>query len=104
MDNKLSWKAQGALALTKAQDWLGRFKRIALTTKGIHAKFFHCLYIPTAIPCILYAADIFLTPNRHVGLNSLYKKANQQAIIKDLVKIHREITGAKFLFEPNFAK
>ena len=67
VDNKLTWKAQGATALAKAQDWLSRFKIIAMTTKGIHAKYFHQLYISTAIPCILYATDIFLTPQRHIG-------------------------------------
>ena len=62
VDNTLSWKAQCTAALAKGQDWLFRFRRIAMTTKGIHAKQFCQLYLSTAIPCILYAADIFLIP------------------------------------------
>ena len=62
LDNKLLWKAQSMVALAKAQDWLLRFSRIAKTTKGVHAKYFQQLYLSTAIPHILYAANIFLTP------------------------------------------
>lgn len=50
LDNMLSWNAQCAAALAKGQDWLFRFKRITMTTKGIHARQFHCLYLSTAIP------------------------------------------------------
>ena len=91
VNNKLTWKAQGAAALTKGQDWLSRFKQIMLTTKGIHAKYFCQLYIPTAIPHILYAADIFLTPQKHIGISSDHNIKYQQAIIKQLATIHRKV-------------
>ena len=98
VDNRLTWKPQGAAALAKGQDWISRFKRIAMTTKGTHAKYFRKLYISTAIPRILYAADIFLTPNRHVGKRSNNVTKYQHTIIKSLASIHRKaailITGA----------
>lgn len=41
LDNMLSWEAQCTTTLAKGQDWLFRFKRITMTTKGIHARHFH---------------------------------------------------------------
>ena len=67
-------------------------------TKGIHAKQFRRLYISTAIPRILYAADIFLTPQIHIGKRSHSNTIPQSSIIKELASIHRKIailiTGA----------
>ena len=97
VDNKLTWKAQGAAALAKGQDLLSKFKRIA-TMKGTHAKYFRQLYISIAIPRILYAADIFLTPQRNVGKQSNGDTLYQQVIINELATIRRRvailITGA----------
>ena len=98
VDNTLSWKAQCAAALAKGQDWLFRFKRIAMTTKGIYAKQFHQLYLSTAIPCILYAADIFLTPQQFVGKRPNAFSRPHQSSLGKLASIHRSaaifITGA----------
>ena len=62
-----------------------------MTTKGIHAKYFYQLYISTAIPHILYAADIFLTPQRNVGKHSNGNTLYQQVIINELATIHRRV-------------
>ena len=98
VNNKLTWKAQGAAALAKGQDWLSRSKQITMTTKGIHAKYFCQLYVSTAIPRVLYAADIFLMPQKHVGISFNHNTKYQQAIIKQLATIHRKfailITGS----------
>ena len=59
--------------------------------KGIHAKYFRQLYISTAIPCILYAANIFLTPQRNVGKCSNGDTLYQQVIINELATIHRRV-------------
>jgi ribonuclease HI/endonuclease/exonuclease/phosphatase family metal-dependent hydrolase len=97
LDNKLTWKEQGAAALAKGQDWIIRFQRIARTTKGVHAKYFRQLYLSIAVPRMLYAADIFLTPHRHVGMRNKNGKPTQ-AIVKKLATIQRKaallITGA----------
>ena len=61
------------MALAKAQDWLLRFSRIAKTIKGVHAKYFQQLYLSTAIPHILYAANIFLTPQEQAVFCKMHK-------------------------------
>ena len=98
VDNKMNWKAQCASALGKGQDWIIHFNRIARTTKGIHAKYFRQLYISIAIPRMLYAADIFLTPHQKVGIKNSDKNGTKQAILTKLASIQRRaaimITGA----------
>ena len=89
VDNNLSWKAEGMSTLAKGQDWLLKFSRIANTSKGIHTKYFQQLYLATSIPCILYAADIFLTPQQHVGKRSTHK-GSRCAVINKLTTLHRK--------------
>lgn len=67
VDNKLNWKAHCAVAFAKGQDWLIQFGRLARTTQGIKAKYMRQLYLAIAIPRMLYAADIFLTPQQNIG-------------------------------------
>jgi ribonuclease HI len=97
MDNKLNWKAQCATALAKGQDWLIQFGRLARTTKGMNAKYIRQLYLSIAIPRMLYAADIFLTPQQNVGNRASYARASHAAINK-LATVQRRaaimITGA----------
>ena len=89
VDNKLSWKAQGMAILAEGQDWLLKFGRIANTSKGIHTKYFCQLYLATAIPHILYATDMFLTPQQHVGKRST--KGSRYTIINKLTILHRKV-------------
>ena len=97
LDNKLLWKAQSVAALTKVQDWFLRFSRIAKTTKNVHAKYLQQLYLSTAIPHILHAANIFLTPQQHTG-KRLSNGKPTLAVMNKLATIHRKvvilITGA----------
>ena len=97
VDNKLSWKGQCAAALAKGQDWLIQFSRLARTSRGISALYTRQLYLSIAIPRMLYAADIFLTPQQNIGKrpNDRY---NKNANVQKLASIQRRaaimITGA----------
>ena len=95
IDQELRWKAQGAAALGKGQNWLLKLGRLARVSKGIPARLMRRLYISTAIPTMLYGADIFLTPARHNPGATLEK--DNRAIIKQIASIQRRaalmITG-----------
>ena len=97
VDNKLSWKAQCTTTLAKGQDWLIQFGRIARTSCGINAKYIWQLYLSIAVPQMLYAADIFLTPQQNVGKRANDERSSQ-ATINKLASIQRRaalmITGA----------
>jgi ribonuclease HI len=97
VDNKLNWKAQCAAAIAKGQDWLIQFGRLSRTSRGINARYIRQLYLSIAVPRMLYAADIFLTPQQNIGKRTKDGKANQ-AIVKKLASIQRRaaimITGA----------
>jgi Reverse transcriptase (RNA-dependent DNA polymerase) len=97
VDNKLNWKGQCAAALANGQDWLIQFSRLAKTSQGIRAKFIRQLYLSIAIPRMLYAADIFLTPQQNIGKRRT-NSPNNRSILNKLVSIQRRtaimITGA----------
>jgi hypothetical protein len=97
VDNKLNWKAQCTAALAKGQDWLIQFGRLARASRGITAKYTRQLYLSIAIPRILYAADIFLTPLQNIGKRPK-NGCRKQASITKLATIQRRaaiiITGA----------
>jgi len=67
VNNKMNWKGQCAAALAKGQDWLVQFGRLTWTSWGIHASYIWQLYLSIAVPHMLYAADIFLTPQQNIG-------------------------------------
>lgn len=67
VDNKLNWKGQCAAVLTKGQDWLIQFNRLAKTSQGIQVEYIQQLYLSIAIPHMFYAADIFLTAQQNAG-------------------------------------
>jgi ribonuclease HI len=97
VDNNLNWKHQCAAALAKGQDWLIQFSRLARATQGVNAKYIRQLYLAIAVPRMLYAADIFLTPQQNVGKQRKHNR-NGRAIINKLASIQRQatimITGA----------
>ena len=82
VDNDLNWKGQCAATLTRGQDWLIQFSRVAYTTQGINTKYICQLYLVTAIPCMLYVTNIFLTPQQHVGKQTKYNWSGQVIINK----------------------
>ena len=97
IDNKMNWKGQCAAALAKGQDWLIQFGRLAQTSRGINVRYIQQLYLSIAVPCMLYAADIFLTPQQNVGKRTKDGQA-KQAIVNKLALVQRQaalmITGA----------
>jgi len=96
VNNKLNWKAQGATALAKGQSWIIQFTRMTQVSCGTTARYVHKLYLTIAISHMLYAADIFLTPQKKVGKRMDEDRPNQ-AIVNKLVSIQRQaaimITG-----------
>lgn len=97
MDNKLNWKGQCAAALAKGQAWLIQFTRITRASSRATAKYVRKLYLSIAVPRMLYAADIFLTPQRKMTTKSKDGKSSQ-GIINKLAMVQRQaaimITGA----------
>ena len=97
MDNKLNWKGQCIASLAKGQDWIIQFSRLAWVSQGINVKYTQQLYLSIAVPRMLYAADIFLTPQQNVGKQAKDNR-NNYAIINKLALIQRKaaimITGA----------
>ncbi|CAA7270356.1 unnamed protein product [Cyclocybe aegerita] len=62
IDQELQWKEQGAAAIAKGAEWLAQFRWMAKPAGGASFKHMRRLYLSVAVPRILYAADIFLTP------------------------------------------
>jgi len=96
VDQTLRWKEQCASALAKGQDWLIQFGRLAKTSRGVATQHVRRLYVAIALPRMLYAADIFLTPHRR-SQNPNARKSGR-AVINKLGAIQRKatvmITGA----------
>ncbi|KAJ6469851.1 hypothetical protein C8R45DRAFT_765675, partial [Mycena sanguinolenta] len=63
IDRELRWKEQGASALCKGQPWLVQVGHLARASRGIRAGPMHQFYLAMCVPCMLYAADIFLNPH-----------------------------------------
>ncbi len=64
IDAGLPWKEQGTAAIKKGDDWIIQFRRLARMGTGISRECMRLTYISIAIPRILYAADVFLNPQR----------------------------------------
>ncbi|KJA12715.1 hypothetical protein HYPSUDRAFT_107258, partial [Hypholoma sublateritium FD-334 SS-4] len=96
VDNQLRWKEQGAAALRKGQAWVGQICRLSQTTKGVSRAHMRRLYLSIAVPRMLYAADVFLTPQTRRTISCTAQKSGH-AIITKLASIQRRaaigITG-----------
>ncbi|SJL06791.1 uncharacterized protein ARMOST_10133 [Armillaria ostoyae] len=66
IDAGLRWKEQGTAAIKKADDWITQFRRLARMSSGVTRESMRLTYISIAIPRILYAADVFLNPQRRM--------------------------------------
>lgn len=66
VDHKLLWREQTEYALDKGLKWLAVFRRLAKVKTGIPMRISQRLYLAVAIPRMLYAADVFLTPQHKV--------------------------------------
>jgi len=67
-------------ALAKGMKWVTQYSRLAKTMKGVSTKYMRRHYITIAIPHMLYAADLFLTPQTRQANGS-------RGHIKKLVRI-----------------
>jgi len=88
VDNKLNWKVQCTATLTKGQDWLIQCSRLTCTSHRINARYIWQLYLSIAVPHMLYAANIFLTPQQNIGKRAK-NSHNKQAAINKLASIQR---------------
>lgn len=95
IDHQLRWAEQTTRAVAKGQQWLALFKRMANSKKGIAAGISRRLYLSMAIPSMLYAGDVYLTPRlldqqHHVKTGSVRN-------IQQMSSVHRQaallITG-----------
>lgn len=77
IDQGLNWKEQGAAALARGAGWLAQFRRIARPKFGVSNAHMHRLYLSTAVPRMLYAADIFLMPTRQGVTRSKVPRGGQ---------------------------
>jgi len=95
VNNTLSWKEQAAAALGKGHDWVLQFGRLAQPTKGVSRANMRRFYLSIAVPRMLYAADIFLTPPTNRSPADLQR--NGRAVINKLASVQRRaalsITG-----------
>jgi len=62
IDQELRWNTHVNYALAKGTKWITQYRRLAKHTKGVSTKYKRRFYITVAIPRMLYAADLFLTP------------------------------------------
>jgi len=85
LDQELRWNAHVNYALAKGTKWITQYRRLAKQMKGISAKHMRKFYITTAIPRMLYAADLFLTPQSGQAIGS-------KGHIKRLGRIQRQAT------------
>jgi len=81
----------------KGQNWIIQFNRITRASCSTTARYVRKLYLSITVPRMLYAADIFLTPQQKVGKKAGNDKP-KQAIVNKLASIQRQaaimITGA----------
>ena len=62
LDQHLNWKEQEAYATKKGTIWAAQIRRVVRPDWGLTPKFARRMYISTALPRILYAADIWASP------------------------------------------
>ena len=64
LDGPLRYHDHVNYALAKGQAWIQRFRCLARPSQGIKGKMVRMLYLGIAVPSMLYAADVFLSPLR----------------------------------------
>jgi ribonuclease HI len=62
LDQHLSWAPQRAYTIEKGTKWTSQIKHIARPGWGITPKYARKLYIGTALPKVLYGAEVWYTP------------------------------------------
>ncbi|OBZ69518.1 hypothetical protein A0H81_10498 [Grifola frondosa] len=96
LDHKLRFHEHVAYALAKGTTWVAQFRRLAKSRYGLTFGLVKRLYLAVAVPSMLYAADVFLTPVRMLpGGKRLHGSVGA---IKRLERVQRQalliMTGA----------
>ncbi|KAE9389568.1 hypothetical protein BT96DRAFT_763620, partial [Gymnopus androsaceus JB14] len=95
MDKALRWKEQHSVMVKKGQGWLVQFRRLARMKDSMAGKHIRQLYKAKAIPRMLYAADVTLTPQQKRRKGQMAKKTQ---VLQRLTSIQRQaailISGA----------
>jgi hypothetical protein len=73
LDQELRWKAQVDNAVAKGTAYVMQLRRLSTMSKGIPLRLMRQLYQATAVPKMLYAADIWFTPAFQDGSDTLQR-------------------------------
>ena len=96
VDSKLNFKQHADYALAKGTTWLQQFGRLARPKNGLRAKHVLTLYKQMLLPAMLYAASVWLVPQRK--LPDRTRTYGSVGLIRKLARVHRQacilITGA----------
>ena len=96
LDQELRFKEHTNYTLAKGTTWVNQFWRLSRPTVGMPPRFARQLYKAIAVPRMLYAADIFLTPiTRNPGQGRVTRSVGhiaKLARVQRTVALH--ITGA----------
>jgi hypothetical protein len=97
LDQELKFKAHADYAAAKGKFWITQTRRISKTAKGIRGHLSRQLYMAAAVPAMLYAASVWLTPivrSNEKGRKSTGSvgAAAKLAKVQRMASIH--ITGA----------
>ena len=85
MDQELWWKRHLHHMLQKGTNWETQYCRLAKPSKGVSPKYMRRFYISVAIPKMMYATDLFLTPGSQ-------KTKGTKGAISKLTRIQRQVT------------
>ncbi|KAJ3897595.1 hypothetical protein F5879DRAFT_775927, partial [Lentinula edodes] len=98
MDRQLRWNEQHIAMVRKGQQWVAQFRRVVRMRDGMVAQLVRQLYKAKALPRMLYAADIVLTPASRKSEKKWTQASQTRGIIRKLTSIQRQaailITGA----------
>ncbi len=64
LDQRLRFKHHVTLAYARGSQWVAIIRRLANARHGLPLVVVRWLYLTVAIPSMMYAADVFLTPVR----------------------------------------
>jgi hypothetical protein len=86
IDEKLTFKEQGAAAIAKGQEWLVSFRRLARISGGVGPTYIRQLYLAICVPRMFYGAEIWLAPV-HQHERGANRKKDGRGIIKKMASI-----------------
>ncbi|KAF8997985.1 hypothetical protein BDQ17DRAFT_1248041, partial [Cyathus striatus] len=93
IDRELHWTHQHTLALARGQSWLSCVWQLSHPSSGASTQVMHQLYTSTAIPHMLYAADIWAQPP-NLSLDHLAIFLNQEGFLICIAEDSELSTGS----------